>query len=82
MHYSRVSVEVLDRTRVPLNASTHVLVVWSFSIKEFEIEGIKKEEKLTSKKLPRPDWSPRLTWSCGKKLRNHMWKWRWNSLRT
>ena len=55
-HYSRVSVEVLDRTRVPMNASTHMPVVWSFSVKEFETEEISKEEKVTSRKLPRPDW--------------------------
>ena len=31
-HFSKVTVEVLDRAKVPLNASTHVPVVWSFSL--------------------------------------------------
>ena len=55
-HFSRVSVEVLDRTKVPMNASTHMPVVWSFSVKEFETEEIATEEKVSSRKLPRPDW--------------------------
>ena len=55
-HYTKVTVEVLDMTRVPLNASTHVPVIWSFSLQEFETEKIEEEERVISKKLPRPDW--------------------------
>ena len=55
-HFSRVVVRVLDRTKVPMNASTHVPVVWSFSLREFESEKVETEAKVTSKKMPRPDW--------------------------
>ena len=55
-HFSKVSVEVLDRTRVPLNASTHVPLIWRFSIKEYDTVKADEKERVTSKKLPRPDW--------------------------
>ena len=59
-HFCEVEVEVLDRSKVPVNNSTHLPLVWTFTIEEKVVEREEEEETNDKKteitKLPRPDW--------------------------
>ena len=69
-HFKNVTSEVLDRSKVPINVSTHLPIKWYFEIEEKSEEESeeKKEENLTSKKLPRPDWRNKIDFELFRRL--------------
>ncbi len=69
-HFTGVRVEVLGRTRVPLNTSTHVPLIWTFNVHEFRGSDTdtKEEGKIKSEKLPRPDWRFKIDYELWDKI--------------
>ena len=55
--------------RVPVNSSTHLPVVWRFKSEEPTVPNLKEdEEKIKSRRLPRPDWRHKIDLELYRKL--------------
>ena len=68
-HIKEVEADVMGGDRVPVNSSTHLPVVWRFKSEEPTVPNLKEdEEKIKSRRLPRPDWRHKIDLELYRKL--------------